>query len=40
VHSVGGDIKVRSTPNRGTVIEARVPVHASPLKVARSQPAA
>jgi signal transduction histidine kinase len=40
VHSVGGDIKVRSTPNRGTVIEARVPVHASPLKAARSQPAA
>ena len=32
VHLVGGDITVSSTPNRGTVIEARVPVHASPLR--------
>jgi signal transduction histidine kinase len=29
VHSLGGDIDVRSTPNHGTVIEARVPVRAS-----------
>jgi len=37
---VGGDITVRSTPNQGTVIEARVPVQGSPIQAGRSLPAA
>jgi PAS domain S-box-containing protein len=36
VQLVGGDITVRSTPNQGTVIEARVPVHGSPIQAGRS----
>jgi len=40
VQLVGGDITVRSTPNQGTVIEARVPVQGSPIQSGRSLPAA
>jgi PAS domain S-box-containing protein len=40
VQLVGGDITVRSTPNQGTVIEARVPVHGSPIQAGRSLPTA
>ena len=36
VQLVGGDITVRSIPNHGTVIEARVPVHGSPIQAGRS----
>jgi signal transduction histidine kinase len=36
VQLVGGDITVRSTPNQGTVIEARVPVHGLPIQAGRS----
>lgn len=39
-HLVGGDITVRSTPNQGTVIEARVPIQGSPIQAGRSLSAA
>ena len=39
VQLVGGDITVRSTPNQGTVIEARVPVQGSSIQAGRSLPA-
>jgi PAS domain S-box-containing protein len=40
VRSVGGQMVVRSTPNRGTVIEARVPIHVPSLREDQSAPAA
>jgi signal transduction histidine kinase len=39
VQLVGGDINVRSAPNLGTVIEARVPVFVCTRPVRRSPPA-
>jgi PAS domain S-box-containing protein len=35
VHSLGGRIHVRSTPNHGTVVEAHLPVHQAPARAAR-----
>jgi|RhiMetdeSRZDD1v2_1073273.scaffolds.fasta_scaffold03469_18 PAS domain S-box-containing protein len=40
VRSVGGEMVVRSTPNHGTTIEARVPIHVPSRQADQSQSAA